>query len=130
MSDTSLGLKKLQRGINGCISPMLNYGVPTESWDLILVFIHLQRLPKNNSALSPWKDLDKFLTNRIQTLTCIRDIQVVNKFVNISQILALRLIIHFHHLGHPEHPIINHPFYVHDICITSIDIIVCPSKLL
>ncbi|XP_073838563.1 uncharacterized protein [Musca autumnalis] len=88
-SETSSGLKKLQRGINGCISAMSNYDVSTEDWDPILVFICLQRLPKNSvtlweqsvkdkSALSSWEDLDAFLTERIQTLACLRDIRGID----------------------------------------------------
>ena len=87
--ETSAGLKKLQRGINGCISSMSNYDVSTKDWDPILVFLCLQRLPrncvvlweksiKNKSTLSSWKDLDHFLTERIQTLTCLRDIRGID----------------------------------------------------
>ncbi|XP_073833229.1 uncharacterized protein [Musca autumnalis] len=87
--ETCLGLKSLQRGINGCISSMSNYDVPTDDWDPILVFLCLQRLPKhcvvlweqcikNKSALSSWADLDQFLTERIQTLTCLRDIRGID----------------------------------------------------
>ncbi|XP_061394827.1 uncharacterized protein LOC133330409, partial [Musca vetustissima] len=92
-NETSSGLKKLQRGINGCISSMSNYDVSTEDWDPILVFICLQRLPQNcvtlweqsikdKSALSSWDDLDKFLTERIQTLNCLRDIRGID---NVNQ---------------------------------------------
>lgn len=41
-------------------------------WDPILVFLYLQRLPKYSVTL--WEDLDHILTERIQTLICLRDI--------------------------------------------------------
>ncbi|XP_075163297.1 uncharacterized protein LOC142235931 [Haematobia irritans] len=88
-SETSSGLKKLQRGISTCISTMSIYDVATDDWDPILVFLCLQRLPKctvtlweqsikDKSALSSWSDLDFFLTERIQTLTCLRDIRGID----------------------------------------------------
>ncbi|XP_075162782.1 uncharacterized protein LOC142235415 [Haematobia irritans] len=65
------------------------YDVATDDWDPILVFLCLQRLPKctvtlweqgikDKSALSSWSDLDFFLTERIQTLTCLRDIRGID----------------------------------------------------
>ncbi|XP_061397608.1 uncharacterized protein LOC133333309 [Musca vetustissima] len=68
---------------------MAIYDVPTDGWDPILVFLCLQRLPKqtvtlweqsvkNKSALSSWNDLDNFLTERVQTLTCLRDIKGID----------------------------------------------------
>lgn len=37
--ETSSGLKSVQRGINGCLSAMTIYNVPTDNWDPILVFV-------------------------------------------------------------------------------------------
>ncbi|XP_058977743.1 uncharacterized protein LOC131802172 [Musca domestica] len=85
-NESSSGLKNLQRGINSCVSAMVIYDVPTDGWDPILVFLCLQRLPqqtvtlweqsvKNKSALSSWNDLNNFLSERVQTLTCLRDIK-------------------------------------------------------
>ena len=85
-SESSTGLKSLQRGINGCLSAMAVYDIPTENWDPILVFLCIQRLPKqtvalweqsvkNKTALSAWSDLNNFLTERVQTLDCIRDLK-------------------------------------------------------
>ena len=79
-------LKFLQRGINSCLTAMSTYDISTQSWDPILVFICIQRLPSNTvnlweqsvkdkSALSLWKDLDHFLTERAQTLDCLRDLR-------------------------------------------------------
>ena len=75
---TSANLKFIQRGINGCLTAMSTYDISTQSWDPILVFLCIQRLPSNTvhlweqsvkdkSALSLWKDLDRFLTERAQT---------------------------------------------------------------
>ena len=61
------------------------YGVATDQWDPIVVYICLQNLPKltltlweqsikNKSSLSSWIELDAFLTERIQTLTCLEHI--------------------------------------------------------
>ena len=84
--ETSVGLKSLQRGINGCLTAMSTYDISTRSWDPILVFLCIQRLPtntvnlweqsiKDKAALSLWKDLDQFLTERSQTLDCLRDLR-------------------------------------------------------
>ncbi|XP_058981830.1 uncharacterized protein LOC131803918 [Musca domestica] len=80
--ETAVGLKEIRLGINSCIFSMSIYNVPTDQWDPILVFLCLQRLPeettmlweqgiKNKSALSSWKDLDTFLSERINTLVCL-----------------------------------------------------------
>ncbi|XP_037828692.1 uncharacterized protein LOC119616431 [Lucilia sericata] len=87
--ETSSSLKTLQRGINGFITAMAIYEISTQNWDPILVFICIQRLPsqtvtlweqsiKDKTALSLWKDLDMFLSERIQTLDCIRDLTSSN----------------------------------------------------
>ncbi|XP_075167809.1 uncharacterized protein LOC142239965 [Haematobia irritans] len=87
--ETSSGLKNLQRGINACISAMAVNNVPTNDWDPILIFLCVQRLPKisvtlwehgisDKSALSSWVDMDRFLTERIQTLTCLRDLKGID----------------------------------------------------
>ncbi|XP_073833713.1 uncharacterized protein [Musca autumnalis] len=79
------GLKTIQRGISSCLAAMTVYDVITDHWDPIVVYICLQRLPKltltlweqsikNKSSLPSWKDLDAFLTERIQTLMCIQNI--------------------------------------------------------
>ncbi|XP_075150702.1 uncharacterized protein LOC142224803 [Haematobia irritans] len=88
-TETSSGLKNLQRGINACISAMAVNNVPTNDWDPILIFLCVQRLPKisvtlweqgisDKSALSSWVDMDRFLTERIQTLTCLRDLKGID----------------------------------------------------
>ncbi|XP_073827799.1 uncharacterized protein [Musca autumnalis] len=85
-SETCSNLKSLQRGINGCLSAMSIYDISTDNWDPIIVFMCLQRLPKltqtlweqsvkNKSSLSSWKDLDAFLSERIQTLMCLHDMR-------------------------------------------------------
>ncbi|XP_061396698.1 uncharacterized protein LOC133332313, partial [Musca vetustissima] len=85
-SETCSNLKSLQRGINGCLSAMSTYDISTDNWDPIIVFLCLQRLPKitqtlweqsvkDKSSLSLWKDLDAFLTERIQTLMCLHDMR-------------------------------------------------------
>ncbi|XP_065370843.1 uncharacterized protein LOC135962859 [Calliphora vicina] len=86
--ETSVGLKTIQRGINSCLSALSIYKVSTENWDPMIVFMCIQRLPdctvtlweqsiKDKFVLSVWKDLDAFLTERIQTLECLRDIREV-----------------------------------------------------
>lgn len=88
-SETSDGLKTLQRGINGCLSAMEVYDIETDNWDPILVFICIQRLPKltvtlweqsihDKSSLSSWDELNSFLTERIQTLACLRDLKGID----------------------------------------------------
>ena len=84
--ETYDGLKNLQRGINSCLSALSIYKVSTENWDPIIIFICVQRLPdctvtlweqsiRDKFVLSVWKDFDAFLTERIQTLECLRDIR-------------------------------------------------------
>lgn len=84
--ETSDGLKTILRGISGCLSALATYEVPTNSWDPILVFLCIQRLPKatvelwehsvkNKTSLPPWKDLEEFVQERIQTLECLRDLR-------------------------------------------------------
>ncbi|XP_058983004.1 uncharacterized protein LOC101898218 isoform X1 [Musca domestica] len=84
--ETISGLKEIRCGINRCISSMSTYNVPTDQWDPILVYLCLQRLPKetqmlweqgikNKAALSSWKDLDTFLSERINTLVCLKSYQ-------------------------------------------------------
>ncbi|XP_073836370.1 uncharacterized protein [Musca autumnalis] len=94
--ETCSGLKTIQRGINGCLAAMTVYDVITDHWDPIVVCICLQRLPKltltlweqslkNKSSLPSWKDLEAFLIERIQTLTCIQNLygyQVTKKVVS------------------------------------------------
>ncbi|XP_075158049.1 uncharacterized protein LOC142231320 [Haematobia irritans] len=88
-TETSSGLKNLQRGINACISAMAVNNVPTNDWDPILIYLCVQRLPKisvtlweqgisDKSALSSWVDMDRFLTERIQTLTCLRNLKGID----------------------------------------------------
>ena len=78
-NESSSGLKNLQRAINRCISAMAIYDVSTNDWDPILVFLCIQRLPKNTvslreqtaknkSALSSWKDLVHFLRDGFKPL--------------------------------------------------------------
>ncbi|XP_073811004.1 uncharacterized protein [Musca autumnalis] len=82
--ETCSGLKTIQRGISSCLAAMTVYDVITDHWDPIVVCICLQRLPKltltlweqsikNKSSLPSWRDLDAFLTERIQTLVCIHN---------------------------------------------------------
>ena len=91
--ESSVALKSLQRGINGFLSAMTMYKIPTIGWDPIIVFICIQRLPsatvslweqsiKDKSTLSMWRDLNLFLTERIQTLDYLNDIKGDN-FQNI-----------------------------------------------
>ncbi|XP_037821723.1 uncharacterized protein LOC119610536 [Lucilia sericata] len=93
--ETSEGLKTIQRGINSCLSALSIYNVSTENWDPIIVFLCVQRLPDNSVTLweqsikdkfvlSVWKDLDAFLTERIQTLECLRDIREVPQSKKLS----------------------------------------------
>lgn len=83
--ESSAGLKSLQRGINGCLSALSVYEISTRDWNPILVFLCMQRLPKHTitlweqsirdkTAISLWNDLDSFLSERIQTLDCLRGI--------------------------------------------------------
>ncbi|XP_073841230.1 uncharacterized protein [Musca autumnalis] len=95
-TESSAGLKNLQRAINGCISAMAIYDVSTNDWDPILVFLCIQRLPKttvtmweqtvkDKSALSAWKDLDRFLTERIQTLSCLQNIRGIDSSKKVEK---------------------------------------------
>ncbi|XP_073811867.1 uncharacterized protein [Musca autumnalis] len=84
--ENSSSLKHLLRGINGCLSAMQVYDIPTNDWDPILTYHCIQRLPrttvtlweqniKNKSSLSTWEELNTFLSERIQTLDCLQDIK-------------------------------------------------------
>lgn len=86
--ETDEGLKTLQRGINGCLSALssLDISASGELSSHMIVFMCIRRLPaitvnlweqsvKDKKALSLWSDLDRFLTERITTLECSRDLR-------------------------------------------------------
>ncbi|XP_075150788.1 uncharacterized protein LOC142224895 [Haematobia irritans] len=78
---------------DACISAMAVNNVSTNDWDPILIFLCVQRLPKisvtlweqgisDESALFSWVDMDRFLMERIQTLTCLRDLKGIDASKN------------------------------------------------
>ncbi|XP_075155253.1 uncharacterized protein LOC142228641 [Haematobia irritans] len=93
--ETDSGLKDLQRGIRACLSAMSVYEVDTSGWDPIIVFMCIQRLPsstvnlweqsvRDKAGLSSWKDMDLFLTERIQTLS-FKALSVNDRFSTIKR---------------------------------------------
>ncbi|XP_058976757.1 uncharacterized protein LOC131801808 [Musca domestica] len=114
-SETSSGLKTIQRGINGFLTSMAIYDVKTEKWDPFIVFLCLQRLPKitqtlweqsvkDKSSLSSWKDLDAFLTERIRTLMCLHDMRGTDQSKRFCNRQVQAHHSHINVLGSPSSP--------------------------
>ncbi|XP_075158073.1 uncharacterized protein LOC142231346 [Haematobia irritans] len=87
-SESSEGIKGLQRDINSCISCLKLYDVDVSTWDAIFVYICSTKLPrtslslweqsiKNKKDVSKWSELDSFLSSRYQTLETISEISGV-----------------------------------------------------
>ncbi|XP_073811758.1 uncharacterized protein [Musca autumnalis] len=85
-SESSQGLKRLQRDINSCISVLKTYDIDVKSWDPIFVFLCSNRLPdstltlweqtlSDKSSIPRWAELDKFLTNRYLTLESVSEMR-------------------------------------------------------
>ncbi|XP_075170227.1 uncharacterized protein LOC142242533 [Haematobia irritans] len=88
-SESSEGIKGLQRDINSCISCLKLYDVDVSTWDAIFVYICSSKLPrtslslweqsiKNKKDVSKWSELDSFLSSRYQTLETISEISGVS----------------------------------------------------
>lgn len=111
--ETSSGLKNIQRGIRPCLSQMSVNKLDTKRWDPILVFLYIQRLPnltvtlweqnvKNKAAMSSWEDMDFFLTERIQTLTCLHDLKSTETTPTYSKTCADKLFTSVYPSGPPS----------------------------
>ncbi|XP_073828828.1 uncharacterized protein [Musca autumnalis] len=85
-SESSQGLKRLQRDINSCISVLKTYDIDVESWDPIFVYLCSNRLPdstltlwehtlSDKSSIPRWAELDTFLTNRFRTLESVSEMR-------------------------------------------------------
>ncbi|XP_017479050.1 PREDICTED: uncharacterized protein LOC108368673 [Rhagoletis zephyria] len=72
-------IKKLQRDINNCLSSLNSHQINVSNWDAIIVYLCSTKLPESTLALweqtidhkndiPKWEDMDKFLSNRFQTL--------------------------------------------------------------
>lgn len=80
-TETATGIRKLIDTTNQCITALQNFGVNTENWDVIMVFMVSQRLPLETLALweqsqkstgyPSFKQLHEFLEQRFRTLECI-----------------------------------------------------------
>lgn len=85
-NESGSGLKLLQREINNCISALELHDIEVANWDAIFTYLCSTRLPdttlslweqtlSDKTAIPRWIDLDKFLTNRFQTLETVSDIK-------------------------------------------------------
>lgn len=83
--ESGYSIKEIQNTINSIISALRLYNIDIKSWDPIFVYLCSTRLPENTLSLweqsvsnktecPSWKELDKFLTSRYQTLETINDI--------------------------------------------------------
>ncbi|XP_036347521.1 uncharacterized protein LOC118756892 [Rhagoletis pomonella] len=72
-------IKRLQRDINNCLSSLNSHQINVSNWDAIIVYLCSTKLPESTLALweqtidhkndiPMWEDMDKFLSNRFQTL--------------------------------------------------------------
>ncbi|XP_017480692.1 PREDICTED: uncharacterized protein LOC108369973 [Rhagoletis zephyria] len=79
-------LKKLQRDINNCLSALKSHNIDISNWDAIIVYLCSTKLPDCTLALweqtidhkkdlPKWEDMDKFLSNRFQTLETMSGIK-------------------------------------------------------
>lgn len=82
VSESANGIKKLLDTTNECLQQLMNLGIDLSSWDCILIYITVQKLPiethqlweqtlSDSSELPMFKDLNKFLTARFRTLEVI-----------------------------------------------------------
>lgn len=83
-SQTSSQLKSLLDTTNEIMNSLQNLGVPTGSWDPIIIFLVVQKLDseshkeweqiaysENKEELSKWSELKKFLESKFQTLELV-----------------------------------------------------------
>ncbi|XP_017484420.1 PREDICTED: uncharacterized protein LOC108373089 [Rhagoletis zephyria] len=87
-SECGTSLKKLQRNINNCLSALRCHQIDVSNWDAIVTYLCSTKLPEstlalweqtieNKTEIAKWEDMDKFLSNRFQTLETISDIKAV-----------------------------------------------------
>ncbi|XP_036348072.1 uncharacterized protein LOC118757468, partial [Rhagoletis pomonella] len=85
-SECGGSIKKLQREINNCISSLKSHQIDISNWDAIITYICSTKLPEstlalweqtveNKTEISKWEDMDKFLSNRFQTLETVSGIK-------------------------------------------------------
>ncbi|XP_036339852.1 uncharacterized protein LOC118749182 [Rhagoletis pomonella] len=79
-------IKKLQRDINNCISSLQCHQIDISNWDAIITYLCSTKLPEttlalweqtieNKTEISKWVDMNKFLSQRFQTLETVSDIR-------------------------------------------------------
>ncbi|XP_036345828.1 uncharacterized protein LOC118755085 [Rhagoletis pomonella] len=78
-SECGSSIKRLQRDINNCLSSLKSHQIDISNWDAIVIYLCSTKLPDSTLALweqtidhtgdlPKWEDMDKFLSNRFQTL--------------------------------------------------------------
>lgn len=78
-SETPESLQRIQSGVNECLMSIRALGVRTDSWDALIVFTIVTKLPdqthalwaqslKSQRELCTWAQLDEFLSNRIEVV--------------------------------------------------------------
>ncbi|XP_036346175.1 uncharacterized protein LOC118755449 [Rhagoletis pomonella] len=84
-NECGISIKKLQRDINNCISSLKSHKIDISNWDAIFTYLCSTKLPEstlalweqtieNKTEISKWEDMDKFLSNRFQTLETVSGI--------------------------------------------------------
>ncbi|XP_036346789.1 uncharacterized protein LOC118756107, partial [Rhagoletis pomonella] len=84
-NECGVSIKKLQRDINNCISSLKSHKIDISNWDAIFTYLCSTKLPEstlalweqtieNKTEISKWEDMDKFLSNRFQTLETVSGI--------------------------------------------------------
>ncbi|XP_067614542.1 uncharacterized protein [Eurosta solidaginis] len=81
-SECGSSINTLQRDINNCLASLKTHQIDVSNWDAIITYLCSTKLPENTLALweqsidhktdiSKWEDMDKFLSNRFQTLETV-----------------------------------------------------------
>ncbi|XP_075163011.1 uncharacterized protein LOC142235633 [Haematobia irritans] len=93
--ETPKSIRVIQRGINDSLSIFRSYKINTENWDPILVHHCSTKLPEetlrawedsltDHKRLPTWKQMDEFLSTRIQIIETISDLRKPNSRENQS----------------------------------------------
>lgn len=88
-SETPKTIRLIQRGINDSLSIFKSYKIKTENWDPILVHHCSTKLPEetlrawedslsDHKQLPTWKQMDEFLSKRIEIIETITDLRKPN----------------------------------------------------
>ncbi|XP_055910658.1 uncharacterized protein LOC129945022 [Eupeodes corollae] len=107
-TESGSALRKLYRTVCDCLGVLSSYGVKTDNWDPILIFIISQKIPENTlflfeqslpkeNEIPTWKSLDDFLASRYKILESVEEVkQCPRKSANQSSNLNSKKVNSFH----------------------------------